>query len=1028
MQTFKRAMAMVLTMIMVLSLIPAHSFATEYQVAPEVDASNMTIEGTNGFGNLLSQEIQESQEESDSAEEDYEAGYSVVDLTFDGSTATVEYSSLEEARLVVAVYSEDGLQMLASGETTVSPEDDVSTVTIEGDIPEYFLASAYLMDTYDLSPLCAAYDTPMYTREMQELLESTVDDYDPDQVLNLDEDETTNFAVYADDTILIESVDGFNIVTTVDDENGVYVIEKADDQITSLQVGDVFSYAYRENEIIIAKIAAITADGTTVTITSSDELEMDEVFSHVKIENTGDTDDVEIDENTVGEGLVYEGVEETNGEISPLAYDGSISHNTSLKYKIAYKEEESGVEVSGSIKFSIKLNIELYISLSYSRVEVTLSPAMTVGAQIKCEVASDALSLKMGQISLPFMYGAAMIKFTPKFVAELSGSVSVEAKVSAKFGFYFETGKNGPKFKLIHSSSCDGFELSGEVSLFIGLQLVPEVEVLGGSVIEAKITGKLGVEATSTPTISEMGDNADVHHACDGCFDGDLSAVLTVNASLKVFGKNALKKLTSTNLSFVDWKAKFADFYFCYDHGGYAWGNCPYYEYRTTVYVKDSDENPLYNADVYVGDQKKQTNVNGIAVFYLAYGTHDISADYEELYAQKNVGVNKAQKVTLIARPDDYPSGASENIFGSIIPDDVVDNTPIIIDSGKCGENVNWTLDNKGWLTILGTGPMDNFSYFTDVPWYNNRSSIISATIENGVTTISDYSFCDCEKLEGVWIGDSVASIDIDFTFSGCTRLTGFYVDRNNQYYSEDNRGVLFDKEKRTLILAPGAISGYYWIPDSVTTIGNDAFYDCAKLTRVTIPDSVTTIGRGAFSNCDGLTYVTIPDSVTIISEYAFAWCDSLTSVTIPDSVTVIGHNAFMDCDSLTSVTIPDRVTDIGTLTFSYCDGLTDVTIGAGVTDMSSAFYSCTSLSNIVFRGNAPIFMSDAFVGVVATAYYPAGNTTWTSDAIQDCGGTITWVPYTLDGNGNMVTNNAAAVTVTAERTESKRSTTSTLT
>ena len=68
------------------------------------------------------------------------------------------------------------------------------------------------MDTYDLSPLCAAYDTPMYTREMQELLESTVDDYDSDRVLNLDEDETTNFAVYADDTIVIEGGTDVNTV------------------------------------------------------------------------------------------------------------------------------------------------------------------------------------------------------------------------------------------------------------------------------------------------------------------------------------------------------------------------------------------------------------------------------------------------------------------------------------------------------------------------------------------------------------------------------------------------------------------------------------------------------------------------------------------------------------------------------------------------------------------------------------------------------------------------------------------------
>ena len=119
-------------------------------------------------------------------------------------------------------------------------------------------------------------------------------------------------------------------------------------------------------------------------------------------------------------------------------------------------------------------------------------------------------------------------------------------------------------------------------------------------------------------------------------------------------------------------------------------------------------------------------------------------------------------------------------------------------------------------------------------------------TIPDGVTYIEGSAFWGCDSLTSVTIPDSVTSIGYD-AFRYSTSLTTIDVDRDNPNYSSLD-GVLFDKDKVTLIQCPGGKSGDYTVPDGVTSIGSFAFSNCSSLTSVTIPDSVTTIGDYAFS------------------------------------------------------------------------------------------------------------------------------------------------------------------------------------
>ena len=136
-------------------------------------------------------------------------------------------------------------------------------------------------------------------------------------------------------------------------------------------------------------------------------------------------------------------------------------------------------------------------------------------------------------------------------------------------------------------------------------------------------------------------------------------------------------------------------------------------------------------------------------------------------------------------------------------------------------------------------------------------------------------------------------------------------------------------------ITIPSSVS-YHSTTYSVTSIGEDAFFNCSGLTSITIPESVTSIGIDAFADCSGLTSITIPSSVTSIVYGAFWGCSGLTSITIPSSVTSIGQYAFADCSGLTSITIPESVTSIGIYAFWRCTGLTSIKVAAGNTKYDS--------------------------------------------------------------------------------------------
>ena len=164
---------------------------------------------------------------------------------------------------------------------------------------------------------------------------------------------------------------------------------------------------------------------------------------------------------------------------------------------------------------------------------------------------------------------------------------------------------------------------------------------------------------------------------------------------------------------------------------------------------------------------------------------------------------------------------------------------------------------------------------------FRNCRGLTSITIPNSVTTIEEYAFARCAGLTSVSIPNSVETIEVG-AFCG-ENLKSIIVAKDNSHYCSEN-GVLFDISKKTLFQYPKGIKGKYTIPNSVTTIGDEAFWDCTGLTSITIPNSVTMIGEESFGGCIGLTSVTIPNSVTAIGWRAFSECTGLSLLTIENA------------------------------------------------------------------------------------------------------------------------------------------------
>ena len=277
-----------------------------------------------------------------------------------------------------------------------------------------------------------------------------------------------------------------------------------------------------------------------------------------------------------------------------------------------------------------------------------------------------------------------------------------------------------------------------------------------------------------------------------------------------------------------------------------------------------------------------------------------------------------------------------------------------------------------GGHPVTGLGESSFSTEHFDSPLYEiHHTKIHSVTIPQSVTSIGDSAFAGCHNLDSLTINDAATSIGRR-AFAECPLTTTLELGEN---ITTIGNSAFYDCRGLKNVTIPQSVTSIgdsafgecssletLSLGENITTIGDSAFYHCINLgkddlTSVTIPQSVTSIGKDAFRFCNNMKSLTINGAIESMGARAFAGCISLKTLSLGENIKRIGHFAFADCSSLTNVTIPQSVTSIGNYVFRYCTLLKNVTIPEKVTTIGLGTFSyCKQLEYIMLPAGLTSF------------------------------------------------------------------------
>ena len=1072
------------------------------------DSRETQLKGQNSFGKYIEKTASKEKEEgikplSLKADTD---GFKVARLDFDleSGKLTAITTQSSACTLKVEFINDDDPQNVYEVKTPVKVGERVETILSvdKGQLPEFFKVRAVLVDANG-HELGDPYVLSDYMRFMQELAKATVEDYNEDYVVNLDADETTNFLVLNEDTVMAESSEEENTLVSADYDNDVYVFENINDSIRYLSAGDYFYAQPNEKDMVAVNVESIDIDGDTATIKGGGDV--DDMFDVIKIDvGSNEIDTSALENDNVLEDININGVPEEENEDYSVTYNGVVQDESGeyaleynvlnysdtntpksnfklfdsavkkvigdgrkitipLEWKIAPFEknaigltdrdeygqakrkkynierdkgyDENGkkkehdfdngtetfdfnaeVDIAASLKFTIEFNI------TYYKQKKNYKFGWDGYADVKLEAEGSAkVEIAFGLFKVPIVIPAI-----PGLVAEIGGEfkIGVEASVSISTGL---------KFHFAHRQGSDGgggdtdydndspikqqnkFEIEGkfyvEFTLSVSLKLLCDIFV-------AKVELPIKFELKATP-FSVQNSWADLYdadidagnafpdtgnlskyapqHICKHCYEIEPSISFKVKISVKI---PILKKLT---IELGPEPFKFGPFHLSLTFKEFGYGKCDHNVYATDLHIIGNDETKAEGLVVKINGRQKLTSSGDTVCVYLEpykWYTYEIYSNGEliktdsiynsEEYTRYDIdldsGMSQSDSIPLTTTTSFIEPPETHTVTSAI--EAIIDNNPnhLMLEYGKLGDNITYSLYPDGFLYIFGYGPMNY-----DKDPIQNKELVKNVLMEDYATymrkqlkseaaeetLIDGYTEKYQEELCGKYLEEHRDRIvnalnenynvdrddpDLDemvddYLYANAEDLAHEYYNEHSDEYTDAlevfKEELIAESEKRV-----------------ITSIGNSVFEGCENLESITyeespnegkkafdLPHTITSIGAYAFENCKKLDFgnLVFDNKIEYIGYAAFEDCNGITSVTVPENVKVLGGLAFRDCENLETAVIAADTQELGLGTFYGCNKLRELALPESVKITGDAIGESYELNNLFHNnfGNA---------------------------------------------------------------------------